>query len=374
MRFELLGRDGTARRGRLSFARGAVQTPAFMPVGTYGTVKGVTPEELVACGTEMILANTFHLLLRPGPEVVRAHGGLHGLMNWHRPILTDSGGYQVFSLAPMRKLSEEGVSFRSPVDGAEVFLDPERAMQVQHALGSDVAMVFDECTPWPATEKAARASMELSLRWSQRSLEAWNALPGEGVVFGIIQGGFYESLRLASLAGLERQGFAGLAIGGLSVGEPPEERARMLAALLPAMPAARPRYLMGVGRPEDLVEAVAEGVDLFDCVMPTRHARNGHLFVPWGVMNIRNARYAADTGPVDPDCGCYTCRHFTRAYLRHLDRCGEMLGPRLATLHNLHHYLALMARMRDAIASGTFAAFRADFHARRRADEAAAEG
>jgi len=364
MKFELLGRDGLARRGRLSFARGTVETPAFMPVGTYGTVKGVTPEELVACGADIILANTFHLLLRPGPEVVRDHGGLHGFMNWRGPILTDSGGYQVFSLSQMRKLAEEGVRFRSPVDGAEVFLDPERAMRVQRALGSDVAMVFDECTPYPATERAARASMELSLRWSERSLAAWNDGSGEGVLFGIIQGGMYESLRLASLEGLERQGFAGLAIGGLSVGEPPEERARMLQTLLPAMPVARPRYLMGVGRPEDLVAAVAEGVDLFDCVMPTRHARNGHLFVAWGVMNIRNARYGADTGPVDPECRCYTCRHYSRAYLRHLDRCGEMLGPRLATLHNLHFYLGLMARMRDAIAQGTFAAFRAEFNAK----------
>ena len=373
MKFELLARDGPARRARLSFARGAVETPAFMPVGTYGTVKGVTPEELVACGAEMILANTFHLLLRPGPEVVRAHGGLHGLMNWRRPILTDSGGYQVFSLAAMRRLSEEGVRFRSPVDGAEVFLDPERAMQVQRALGSDIAMVFDECTPYPATEKSARASMELSLRWSERSQRAWNDAPGDGALFGIIQGGLYESLRLASLEGLERQDFAGLAIGGLSVGEPPEERARMLATLMPAMPVAKPRYLMGVGRPEDLVEAVAEGVDLFDCVIPTRHARNGHLFVSTGVMNIRNARYTADTGPVDPECGCYTCRHYSRAYLRHLDRCGEMLGPRLATLHNLHFYLDLMARMRDAIADGRFAAFRAGFSASQRASEAEEE-
>ena len=369
MKFELLGCDGRARRGRLSFARGNVETPAFMPVGTYGTVKGVTPEELAACGAQIILANTFHLLLRPGPEVVRSHGGLHGFMNWRGPILTDSGGYQVFSLAAMRKLSEEGVRFRSPVDGAEVFLDPERAMQVQSALGSDIAMVFDECTPYPATEKAARASMELSLRWSERSLAAWSDLPGDGVLFGIIQGGMYETLRLASLEGLARQGFAGLAIGGLSVGEPPEERVRMLETLLPAMPVARPRYLMGVGRPEDLVAAVAEGVDLFDCVMPTRHARNGHLFVPWGVMNIRNARYAADTGPIDPECRCYTCRHYSRAYLRHLDRCGEMLGPRLATLHNLHHYLGLMARMRDAIADGAFAAFRLEFDSKRQADE-----
>ena len=362
MRFECVATDGAARRGRLRLAHGAVETPAFMPVGTYGTVKGVTPEELVACGAEIILANTFHLMLRPGAEVVRAHGGLHGMMHWQRPILTDSGGYQVFSLASMRKLTEEGVRFRSPVDGAEVFLGPERAMQVQRALGSDVAMVFDECTPYPATEQEARASMELSLRWSSRSRSAFDAEPGPGALFGIIQGGMYAPLRLASLAGLEDVGFAGLAIGGLSVGEPLPERERILGELLPAMPAGKPRYLMGVGRPEDLVESVAAGVDLFDCVMPTRHARNGHLFVPWGVMNIRNARYAADTGPVDPDCGCYTCRSFSRAYLRHLDRCGEMLGPRLATLHNLHYYLTLMARMREAIAAGRFASFRAGFH------------
>jgi queuine tRNA-ribosyltransferase len=365
VRFELLATDAGARRGRLAFARGAVETPAFMPVGTYGTVKGVTPDELAGCGAEIVLANTFHLMLRPGPEIVRAHGGLHGLMQWRRPILTDSGGYQVFSLAAMRKLAEEGVRFRSPVDGAEVFLDPERAMQVQRALGSDVAMVFDECTPYPAAEREARESMELSLRWSLRSRRAFDAEAGDGVLFGIIQGGMHLPLRLASLAGLEDIGFAGLAIGGLSVGEPPEERAAILAGLLPAMPAGKPRYLMGVGRPEDLVEAVAAGIDLFDCVMPTRHARNGHLFVPWGVMNIRNARYAADTGPVDPECGCYTCRRFSRAYLRHLDRCGEMLGPRLATLHNLHYYLGLMARMREAIAAGAFAAFRAAFHSAR---------
>lgn len=366
MNFRLFAEDGAARRGQLEFARGAVETPAFMPVGTYGTVKGVTPEELVDCGAEIVLANTFHLMLRPGVEVVRAHGGLHGMMHWQRLILTDSGGYQVFSLASMRKLSEEGVHFRSPVDGAEVFLNPERAMEIQRALGSDVAMVFDECTPYPAPEHPARESMELSLRWSERSRRAFDALPGDGVLFGIIQGGMHEALRSASLEGLERIAFEGLAIGGLSVGEPAAERERVLNALLPVMPVGKPRYLMGVGRPEDLVEAVAIGVDLFDCVMPTRHARNGHLFVPWGVLNIRNARHAADTGPVDPDCGCYTCRHYSRAYLRHLDRCGEMLGPRLATLHNLHYYLNLMARMRAAIEAGTFEAFRAAFHAVRR--------
>ena len=363
MKFSVLAGDGAARRGRLEFARGAVDTPAFMPVGTYGTVKGVTPEELLACGAEILLANTFHLMLRPGPEIVRAHGGLHGMMHWERPILTDSGGYQVFSLASMRKLSEEGVRFRSPVDGAEVFLDPERAMQVQRALASDVAMVFDECTPFPARESQARESMELSLRWSERSRRAWDAEPGDGVLFGIIQGGMHEALRRASLEGLERIGFDGLAIGGLSVGEPVGERERVLNTLLPSLPGAKPRYLMGVGRPEDLVDAVAKGIDLFDCVMPTRHARNGHLFVPWGVLNIRNARHAADTGPIDPDCGCYTCRHYSRAYLRHLDRCGEMLGPRLATLHNLQYYLTLMSRMRGAIEEGKFGAFRAAFHA-----------
>ena len=361
--FTLLGTLGAARRGRLQLAHGVVETPAFMPVGTYGTVKGVTPEELVACGAEIVLANTFHLMLRPGPEIVRAHGGLHGLMHWQRPILTDSGGYQVFSLAAMRKLTEEGVHFRSPVDGSEVFLDPERSMQIQRTLGSDVAMVFDECTPYPAAEAEARESMELSLRWAERSRRAWDDSEGSGVLFAIVQGGMYGALRSASLAGLERIGFEGFAVGGLSVGEPPAERQRVLEELMPRMPAQKPRYLMGVGRPEDLVESVAAGVDLFDCVMPTRHARNGHLFVPWGVMNIRNARYAEDTGPVDPDCACYTCRHYSRAYLRHLDRCGEMLGPRLATLHNLHYYLDLMARMRAAIAEGRFDAFRAAFHA-----------
>jgi len=365
LKFEVQAQDGAARSGRLVFDRGVVETPAFMPVGTYGTVKGVTAEELVDCGAQIVLANTFHLMLRPGVDVVRAHGGLHGFMNWPRPILTDSGGFQVFSLASMRKVSEQGVGFRSPVDGDEVFLDPERSMAVQRALGSDIAMVFDECTPYPATERQARDSMELSLRWSERSRRAWDAEPGAGVLFGIVQGGVHDALRSASLEGLLRIGFAGLAIGGLSVGEPAGERQRVLAGLVPQIPAAQPRYLMGVGRPEDLVGAVSLGIDLFDCVMPTRHARNGHLFVSGGVMNIRNARYAADTGPIDPDCRCYTCRHYSRAYLRHLDRCGEMLGPRLATLHNLHYYLGLMAQLRAAIAAGRLAAFRAAFHASR---------
>jgi queuine tRNA-ribosyltransferase len=370
VKFELLANDGSARRARLSLPRGSVETPAFMPVGTYGTVKGVTPEELEDCGAEIILGNTFHLMLRPGAEVVRRHGGLHEFMAWPRPILTDSGGFQVYSLAPMRKVSEEGVRFRSPVDGAEVFLTPERSMEVQRALGADIAMVFDECTPYPADRRQAGESMELSLRWSARSRAAFDALDGSGTLFGIVQGGMHDDLRRASLAGLERIGFDGLAIGGLSVGEPEAERLRVLGELLPAMPADRPRYLMGVGRPEDIVESIALGLDMFDCVIPTRHARNGHLFVPGGVINIRNACYADDTGPVDDSCDCYTCRRYSRAYLRHLDKCGEMLGPRLATLHNLHYYLRLMAGARDAIAEGRFQAFRRQFHERRRADTA----
>jgi len=365
MKFEVLAVEGAARRGRLSFARGAVETPAFMPVGTYGTVKGLTPEEVAACGAEILLGNTFHLMLRPGTEIIRRHGSLHGFMGWNKPILTDSGGFQVFSLAEMRKLTEEGVRFRSPVDGAEVFLSPERSMEVQRALDSDVAMVFDECTPYPASEQQARESMELSLRWAARSRSAYEALPGSGILFGIVQGGMHESLRLASLEGLERIGFAGLAIGGLSVGEPLEERNRVLERTIPAMPAGKPRYLMGVGLPEDIVESVHHGIDMFDCVIPTRHARNGHLFVPEGVINIRNACHADDTRPLDETCGCYTCRHFSRAYLRHLDKCGEMLGPRLATLHNLFFYQRLMGDVREAIQEGRFGAFRREFLSRR---------
>ena len=365
MKYELLATDGAARRGRLSLARGPVETPAFMPVGTYGTVKGVTPEELEACGAGIILGNTFHLMLRPGTEVIRRHGGLHGFMGWHKPILTDSGGFQVYSLAEMRKVTEEGVRFRSPVDGAEVFLSPERSMEVQRALDSDIAMVFDECTPYPATAQQARESMELSLRWSARSRVRFDALDGGGTLFGIVQGGMHDALRRASLAGLEQIGFDGLAIGGLSVGEPEEERNRVLEALVPVMPPGRPRYLMGVGFPEDIVEAVYRGVDMFDCVIPTRHARNGHLFVSGGVINIRNARYADDTRPLDESCDCYTCRRYSRAYLRHLDRCGEMLGPRLATLHNLRFYLRLMEQIRGAIEEGRFGSFRREILASR---------
>jgi queuine tRNA-ribosyltransferase len=365
VKFELFRCDGAARRGRLQFARGSVETPAFMPVGTYGTVKAMTPEELVEGGAEIVLGNTFHLWLRPGLEVIAAHRGLHRFMHWERPILTDSGGFQVFSLAPLRRLSEAGVGFRSPVDGAEVFLSPEESMRIQRVLGSDVAMQFDECTTYPATEAAARQSMELSLRWARRSRDAYYDAtdgPPAGVLFGIVQGGMYRALREASCAGLAALDLPGHAIGGLAVGEPEEERLRVLEETVPLMAADRPRYLMGVGRPQDLVESVARGVDMFDCVMPTRHARNGHLFTATGVLNIRNARYAQDLGPVDPGCDCYTCRHYSRAYLRHLDRAGEILGSRLNTIHNLHFYQALMRAIRASIEAGRFAAFRTAFH------------
>jgi queuine tRNA-ribosyltransferase len=368
VRFELLAGDGAARRGRLSFARGSVETPAFMPVGTYGTVKAMTPEELVAGGTEMLLGNTFHLWLRPGLEIIGAHQGLHRFMHWPRPILTDSGGFQVFSLAKLRRLSEAGVKFRSPVDGAEVFLSPEVSMHIQRVLGADVAMQFDECTPYPAAEHEARASMELSLRWARRSRDAYYdeaAGAPPGVLFGIVQGGMYRALRAASWEGLAALELPGYAIGGLAVGEPEDERLRVLEETVPLMSAGRPRYLMGVGRPQDLVEAVARGIDLFDCVMPTRHARNGHLFTAHGVLNIRNARHAAELGPVDAGCGCYTCRNYSRAYLRHLDRAGEILGSRLNTIHNLHFYQALMQAIRAAIEGRRYAAFRAAFHAAR---------
>jgi len=368
--FELLATDAHARRGRLEFRRGSVETPAFMPVGTYGTVKAMTAEELEELGTEIVLANTFHLWLRPGLEVIGRHQGLHRFMHWERPLLTDSGGFQVFSLAKLRTLTEEGVAFRSPVDGAQVFLSPEESMRIQRVLGADIAMQFDECTPYPATEAAARASMELSLRWARRSREAYVGADdgAPGVLFGIVQGGMYRALREASCAGLEALGFAGYAVGGLAVGEPEEERLRVLEQTVPLLSPRRPRYLMGVGRPEDIVEAVTRGVDLFDCVMPTRHARNGHLFTATGVLNIRNAHHASEIEPVDPACGCYTCRHYSRAYLRHLDRAGEILGSRLNTIHNLHFYQALMRSIRDAITAGRFAAWRGAFLATRRED------
>jgi queuine tRNA-ribosyltransferase len=357
LRFSLLAEAGAARRGRLEFGRGAVETPAFMPVGTYGSVKAMTAEELIALGAEMVLGNTFHLWLRPGLEVIAAHGGLHRFMHWERPILTDSGGFQVFSLAASRKLSEQGVHFRSPVDGAEVFLTPEISMQIQHTLASDVAMVFDECTAYPASEAEARRSMELSLRWAERSHRAYYERDPPGVLFGIVQGGMHVALRAASADGLATLDFPGYAVGGLAVGEPEEERARILEATVPLLPRDRPRYLMGVGRPVDIVEAVARGIDMFDCVMPTRHARNGHLFTRAGVINIRNAKYHADLAPVDEGCACYTCQHYTRAYLRHLDRCGEILGSRLNTIHNLHFYQDLMREIRTHLESGDFARY-----------------
>ena len=357
--------DGHARRGKLHFRRGKVRTPAFMPVGTYGSVKSVTPEEVAQSGADIILGNTFHLMLRPGTPIIREHGGLHEFMNWHGPILTDSGGFQVFSLAEMRTVSEEGVRFRSPVDGDQVFLTPEKSMEVQHDLDADIAMIFDECTPYPVTEDEARQSMELSLRWADRSRRHFDVLkqkePDRGeALFGIVQGGIYETLRKESLAGLREIGFDGYAIGGLAVGETEDERTKVLDELVSVMPADKPRYLMGVGTPLDIADAVNRGVDMFDCVMPTRHARTGHLFTSRGIVKIRNARYAADTGPLDPDCGCYTCRNYSLAYLRHLEKCGEMLGPRLGTIHNLNYYQGLMRGIRAAIEKGELSRFVAD--------------
>ena len=352
MKFELFHTDGNARRGRLTFERGTVDTPAFMPVGTYGTVKAMSPEELRAIGAQIILGNTFHLMLRPGTEVIEAHGDLHDFMNWDGPILTDSGGFQVWSLAELRKMDEKGVTFASPVDGSKVFLGPEESMAVQRALGSDIVMIFDECTPYPATEQQAAESMRRSLRWAARSKQAHGQSPA--ALFGIVQGGMHAELRRESAAGLVDIGFDGYAIGGLSVGEPEEDRIAMLETTCPVLPSQRPRYLMGVGRPEDLVAAVARGVDMFDCVMPTRNARNGYLFTSAGVLKIRNARYEKDTRPLDENCACYTCLNYSRAYLKHLLKCNEILGHRLATTHNLHYYQALMAQMRQAIEAGAF--------------------
>jgi len=365
MSFSLLATDGAARRGRLSFARGDVESPAFMPVGTYGSVKAMTPEELESVGAEIVLGNTFHLFLRPGLEVIGAHGGLHRFMHWRRPILTDSGGFQVWSLATMRKISEAGAHFRSPVDGAAVFLSPEESMRIQRILGSDVAMSFDECTAYPADEPQARESMERSMRWALRGFREYHRQDPLGTLFGIVQGGVHATLRLASLEALERIGFGGLAIGGLAVGETEGERASVLETLCPRMPRNKPRYLMGVGRPEDILEAVRRGVDLFDCVMPTRHARNGHLFTRGGVVNIRNAAHRADTGPIEAGCACYTCRNYSRAYLRHLDRCNEILGSRLNTIHNLYFYQRLMREIREAIEAGRLEPYAAAFYAAR---------
>jgi len=359
MRFEILATDGRARRARLALAHGIVETPMFMPVGTYGSVKAMAPNELVELGAQIVLGNTFHLWLRPGTEVVAAHGGLHRFMGWPKPILTDSGGFQVFSLGALRKVQEDGVAFASPVNGDRLFLTPERSMEIQRALDSDVVMAFDECTPYPATRDEAARSMELSMRWAARSKAAHAGNPN--ALFGIVQGGMHEDLRDASLAALSRIGFDGYAIGGLSVGEPKEEMLRVLDHTAPRLPEGSPRYLMGVGTPEDIVAGVLAGIDMFDCVLPTRNARNGWLFTRFGDLKIRNAGYRTDTGPVDPTCACYACRHFTRAYLHHLQRVNEILGARLATVHNLHYYLWLAAGLREAIAAGRLAAFVTQF-------------
>lgn len=360
MQFSRLAEDGLARRGELRFPRGTVQTPAFMPVGTYGTVKGMLPRDIEAIGADIILGNTFHLMLRPGTEVVREHGDLHDFTQWQKPILTDSGGFQVFSLGAMRKISEQGVEFKSPIDGSAVFMGPEESIQVQRELGSDVVMIFDECTPYPATPEQAETSMQLSLRWAQRSKEAHGDNPA--ALFGIVQGGMYPELRDVSLAGLEQIGFDGYAIGGLSVGEPKEEMIKVLDHVGQRLPSDKPRYLMGVGKPADIVEAVRRGIDMFDCVMPTRNARNGHLFTSGGVVKIRNARHRHDTGPLDAECDCYTCSNFSRAYLYHLEKCGEILGAQLNTIHNLRYYQTLMAGLRGAIERGQLAAFTEQFY------------
>jgi queuine tRNA-ribosyltransferase len=366
MHFDLLTTDGAARRGRLTFDRGTVETPAFMPVGTYGSVKAMTPRDLLEVGAEIILGNTFHLFLRPGLDIVGEFGGLHRFIGWNKPILTDSGGFQVFSLAHKRKITEQGVTFASPVDGSKVFLSPEESMRIQTVLDSDIAMIFDECTPYPATEKVASDSMELSLRWAERSRRAFDDLKNPNALFGIVQGSVYENLRRRSAEGLVQIGFDGYAVGGLAVGEPEAERNHTLDFTVPLLPQDRPRYLMGVGRPEDIVEAVRRGIDMFDCVMPTRNARNGFLFTAEGTLRIRNAKFANDTRVIEEGCECYACSQgFSRAYLRHLDRCNEILGSQLATIHNLHHYQRLMAGLRGAIAAGSLDDFVTEFYARR---------
>ncbi len=363
MRYRLEASDGAARAGRLVFPRGDVETPVFMPVGTYGTVKAMTPEELTGLGASIVLGNTYHLMLRPGTEIIAAHGSLHEFMHWSRPILTDSGGFQVFSLGKLRTIKEEGVTFRSPLNGDRIFLSPEISMQVQRALGADIVMIFDECTPYPATLEQAADSMRMSLRWAARSREAHGDNPA--ALFGIVQGGMYADLRAESAAGLMTLGFDGYAIGGLSVGEPKEAMRETMALTVPLLPEDRPRYLMGVGTPEDLIEAIDCGVDMFDCVLPTRNARNGHLFTSEGVVRIRNSKHRHSTAPVDPACDCYACTHYSRAYLYHLDRANEILGARLNTIHNLAYYLGLMRDARSAIRAGGWAAFRRAFYARR---------
>jgi queuine tRNA-ribosyltransferase len=360
--FELLKTEGLARRGRLTLNHGVVETPVFMPVGTYGTVKGVMPQSLEAMGAQIILGNTFHLWLRPGLDVLRQFGGLHRFEGWSRPILTDSGGFQVWSLGDMRKISEEGVKFASPVNGDKLFLTPEVSMQIQHVLDSDIVMQFDECTPYETrghltTEREARESMELSLRWARRCRDEFQRLENRNALFGIVQGGMFEPLREASLASLVELDLPGYAVGGVSVGEPKEEMQRIVAHTPHRLPAHKPRYLMGVGTPEDLVEGVAAGVDMFDCVMPTRNARNGHLFTRYGDLRLRNTRYKTDERPIDETCTCPTCARFSRSYLHHLDRCGEMLGPMLASIHNLHYYVNLMRDVREALEAGDFAGY-----------------
>lgn len=362
MKFDLLKGSAGPRRGRLSFPRGNIETPAFMPVGTYGTVKAMTPEELEDLGAQIILGNTFHLMLRPGTEIIRLHGDLHNFMHWQKPILTDSGGFQVFSLAKLRKITEEGVSFNSPVDGAKVLLTPEKSMQVQRELGSDIVMIFDECTPYPATLEQAEQSMSLSLRWAARSKQAHGDNPS--ALFGIVQGGMYAELRKVSADGLVNIGFDGYAIGGLSVGEPMDERNHVLEATTPHLPQDKPRYLMGVGTPEDIIESVRRGIDMFDCVIPTRNARTGFLYTSQGILKIRNSRYQNDTRPIDETCQCYTCRHYSRAYLRHLDKCKEILSSRLNTIHNLYYYQQLMREIRTAIEQDRFDDYVKDFYAR----------
>lgn len=368
MKYELYKTDGRARRGRLTFRRPQgeyhVETPAFMPVGTYGTVKGMTPEEVKATGAQILLGNTFHLWLRPGQKVMIKHGDLHDFMQWHGPILTDSGGFQVFSLGDLRKIKEEGVHFRNPINGEKIFLSPEKSMDIQYDLGSDIVMIFDECTPYPADFEYAKNSMEMSLRWAKRSRQRFDELGNNNALFGIIQGGVYEELRQASVEGLIEIGFDGYAIGGLAVGEPKEDMHRILEYVCPQIPQDKPRYLMGVGKPEDLVEGVRRGIDMFDCVMPTRNARNGHLFTADGVIKIRNAKYREDTTPLEKECDCYTCKHYTKSYLYHLDKCGEILGARLNTIHNLRYYQRLMEQLRLAIEKGELAEFVEQFYAR----------
>ncbi|HWG11386.1 MAG TPA: tRNA guanosine(34) transglycosylase Tgt [Rhodanobacteraceae bacterium] len=364
MRFDLLATDGNARRGRVTLPRGSIETPCFMPVGTYGSVKAMTPRDLREVGAQIILGNTFHLWLRPGLEVIERFGDLHRFIGWNGPILTDSGGFQVFSLSERRKLTEEGVAFASPVDGARVFLSPEESMRIQRVLDSDIAMMFDECPPTDVSKDAVRESMELSLRWAARSRRAFDALENPNTLFGIVQGGVHADLRERSAHGLLDIGFDGYAIGGLAVGESEDERNRTLDATLPLLPADRPRYLMGVGRPQDIVEAVRRGVDMFDCVMPTRNARNGFLFTRAGTLRIRNAQFAQDTRVIEEGCECHACANgFSRAYLRHLDRCNEILGAQLATMHNLHFYLRLMRELRAAIETRTLQDYVAAFYA-----------